>query len=220
MASIARQSFDANIADIDRLLEIHLHEGGDDRGRRYDLEVLNKSAIVLITAYWEAYCEDVAEEGLAHILRHANSADALPENLRKTLAKEIKSALNELEVWKIADLGWKTYLNDRLERLREERNRRLNTPKSSNIDALFLDAIGIPKMSSSWKWKKMSSAQATAKLDKYVSLRGAIAHRGKHSESVKKSEVEDFLGFTKKLAALTGGLVNKHVKAISGTSLW
>src|SRR5438309_5226988 len=115
MPSGARKSFDRNLGDIKRLVALHSMVGGTGAGRRYGLEVLNKSAIVLITAYWEAYCEDIAAEALAHIVAHARSSDVLPNELKKQLAKELKQAPHELELWKIADRGWKKYLSDRLE---------------------------------------------------------------------------------------------------------
>ena len=221
MPSKARKSFDANVKDIERLLELHKQEGGSLKGRRYGLEVLNKSAIVLITSYWESYCEDIAAEGLNHIVKHAKSANALPKKLKKQLAKEIKNDNNDLELWKVADDGWRNYLSSRLSKLQEQRNRKLNTPKSKNIDQLFLSAIGIPKISDSWKWAtKMTVKRARDKLDKYVSLRGSIAHRGQHSKSVKKAEVEDYFSFIKQLAAKTGGEVNSHVKSTTGKPLW
>ena len=68
MASKARKAYDANANDIERLLELHMQIGGGAPGRRYGLEVLNKSAVVLVTAFWEAYCEDIAAEGLEHIV--------------------------------------------------------------------------------------------------------------------------------------------------------
>lgn len=61
---------------------------------------------------------------------------------------------------------------------------------------------------------------AIEKLDKYIALRGSIAHRGQHLESVKKAEVEDFFSFIKQLAAKTGSAVNKHVKLVTGKPLW
>lgn len=221
MPSKARKAFDSNAKDIERLLELHKKEGGVLKGRRYGLEVLNKSAIVLITAYWEAYCEDIAAEGLEHIINNANSAEALPKALKKEIAKAISENKNNLEMWKIADAGWKTYLKDRLDELQLKRNRRLNTPKSNNIDDLFRSAIGISKISSEWRWpKKMTAARAREKLDKYVTLRGSIAHRGNYSESVKKAEVDDYFSFIKQLASKTGGGVNRHVKSITGKPLW
>ncbi len=221
MPSEARKSFDKNLEDIGRLVALHSMVGGTGTGRRHGLEVLNKSAVVLITAYWEAYCEDIAAEALVHIVKHAKSSDVLPTELKKQLAKELKEAPHELEVWKIADRGWKNYLTDRLEQLKLKRNWDFNTPKTEQIDKLFFHAIGIKAISSSWKWaKKMTVARATQKLDKYVTMRGAIAHRGKGSASVKKADVSDYFEFIKKLAAKTGGAVNSHVQSITEKGLW
>jgi hypothetical protein len=69
MPSEARKSLDDNLEDIRRLLALHATVGGKGKGRRYGLGVLNKSPVVLITAYWEAYCEDIAAEALAHIVK-------------------------------------------------------------------------------------------------------------------------------------------------------
>jgi HEPN superfamily RiboL-PSP-like protein len=220
MPSKARKAFDQNIADIERLLEIHDQSGGTGAGRRYRLEVLNKSAIVLLTAFWEAYCEDIAAEALAHIVKFAKMPDTLPEELRRQLAKEIKNIPHELEIWKLAGNGWRPYLTTRLERLRIERNRDLNTPKSARVERLFSDAIGLAKVSNAWKWSGMNPKRASSKLDRYVELRGDIAHRGQHSSSVKKSHVRDYFKFIEQLAGKTGGAVNRHVKQITGKRLW
>ena len=221
MPSKARTAFDENLKDIERLLELHQKEGGAAKGRRYGLEVLNKSAIVLITSYWEAYCEDVAAEALEHIVKHAKTSDALPKSLKKQIASELEKDKNDLAVWEVSDEKWRSYLQARLIKLQEARNRKLNTPKSENIDQLFENAVGITKISSAWHWPtKMTVARSTKKLDKFVTLRGSIAHRGTSSKSVKKAQVEDYLEFIKKLAAKTGGKVNAHVKSVTGKPLW
>src|SRR5262249_4852832 len=147
------------------------------------------------TAYWEAYCEDIAAEALKHILKHAKSPDRLPKELQQRIAKEVKGAPHDLEVWKLAGSGWKLYLTNRLQTLQAQRNRKLNTPKADNIDELFLEALGISQISSSWSWTGMSTNNARRKLDEHVTLRGEIAHRGRHSRSVHKTKVEDFLTF-------------------------
>ena len=89
MGSAARSTLDENANDIDRLLEIHEQIGDQKPGQRYGLEVLNKSAIVLITAFWEAYCEDVASEGLIYIIKNAKSSAALPDELKKQIVTEL-----------------------------------------------------------------------------------------------------------------------------------
>ena len=220
MPSKAYQAFGENAKDIKRLLELHKDKGGIERGRRYGLEVLNKSAIVLLTSFWEAYCEDIAAEALEHIVKHAPSADKLPQELRKIVAKELKAENHELAVWKLSDDGWRTLLKSRLATMQVERNRRLNTPKSEQIDTLFLSALGIPKASDRWRWKGMTADRARKKLDKYVELRGAIAHRGAAATSVKKAQVEDYFAHISRLVSRTGGSVYIQVRSVTSVRLW
>jgi hypothetical protein len=221
MPSKGYVAFTQNASDIQRLLEIHREQSGTSPGRRYKLEVLNKSAIVLITSFWEAYCEDLATEGLEHIVKHSISSDLLPKEIRQVIAKELKRDVNELAVWSLCGDGWKNVLRSNLEHLRDQRNKRLNTPRTENIDELFHNALGIPRVSSSWSWaKKMTVDRAREKLDKYVTLRGEIAHRGKAAKGVTKAQVQDYFEFIKKLASKTGGTVNMHVRKITGKPLW
>lgn len=221
MPSKAWKSFRENTEDIERLLKLHEQQGGLQRGRRFGLEVLNKSAIVLVTSFWEAYCEDVAAEGLSHIVENAPSAAALSAELKKLVAKELKSDAHELKIWDLAGDGWRDVLRSRLAVLQESRNRKLNTPKAQNIDDLFLSALGIKDISSAWHWpKKMTVERARQKLDRFVTLRGEIAHRGSASKSVTKAQVVDYYKFIKEIGSRTGGRVNTHVRAITGKSLW
>src|SRR5438128_1490612 len=83
MPSKARKALDENAGDIDRLLEIHTKLGGSGVGRRHQLEVLNKSALVLLTANWEAYCEDIAAEALEHLIQHSKAPEDLPKGIRQ-----------------------------------------------------------------------------------------------------------------------------------------
>lgn len=220
MASKARRAFDSNATDIERLLEIHSNLGGDQRGRRYRLEVLNKSAIVLITSFWEAYCEDLAAEAVKHLVKHSKSPDALPKEVKKLVAKELEADNDQLAVWQLADDGWRLLLEARLERLQTARNRKLNTPKAAQIDELFLTAVGLNKVSSAWYWQHMSAQQARDKLDGYVTLRGEIAHRGAPASACSRQQVVDYFGFAQRVVGKTGGRVNTHVAKVTGKSLW
>lgn len=220
MASAARKAFTQNAEDINRLLEIHADLGGDTQGRRWRLEVLNKSAIVLITAVWEAYCEDIVAEGLTHMVKHAPAANSLPKELRKQVLKELAAEDDQLATWKLAGDGWRAVLEGRLDRLAEERNRRLNTPKTAQINDLFLTGLGIAKVSTSWNWKGMAQTTAEKKLDRFVELRGSIAHRGSGPRTVKKVQVNDYYGHVTRLVGKTGGRVNSVVRTATGSSLW
>ncbi|MBE8989394.1 MAE_28990/MAE_18760 family HEPN-like nuclease [Nostoc sp. LEGE 12450] len=215
MESNAKQKFDKNCEDINKLLEFHESSGGSSPGRRYGLEVLNKSAVVLICAIWEAYCEDIAAEGLEHIVNYATSSDNLSTEIKKQVAKSVKDDQNQLAVWSLADDGWRNYLRNRLTQLQEKRNRQLNTPITVNIDKLFDESLAIKNISHSWRWKKMSATQAALKLDKYINLRGSIAHRGSASETVKKQQVEAFLKHVQQIVDIIESVVFTYITQIT-----
>jgi hypothetical protein len=221
MPSAARKALNANLQDVKKLLDLHEEKGGRARGRRYGLEVLNKSAIILLCACWEAYCEDIASEALDFIVAHAKSADDLPKELRKTLAKQLNESKNELEIWKIADGGWRTVARSHMTHLADTRNKKLNTPKSRQIDELFKAAIGITSVSSDWKLTPRTGPdKARAKLDRFVALRGELAHRSKAQTPVKKADVIAFAELVHLLAGKSGGTVNRFVAKTVGKRMW
>jgi DNA-binding transcriptional MerR regulator len=223
MPSKARQALTENLKDIETLLELHESQSGVAAGRRSaSLEVLNKSGIVLVTAFWEAYCEDIAAEALEFIVENTATSDLLPKEIKKIVAKELKQKPDELAIWEISDQKWRDVLRVRLQTLQESRNRKLNTPKYENIDELFLTSIGLPNISKKWVWsKKLTYQKAQIKLDAFIELRGQIAHRGQTKDStVKKAQLVDYVEFVKQAAAKTGGSVNTHVKKVTGVDLF
>ena len=67
--SRSRLAFEKNVEDdIQRLWEIHEEVAGPGRGRKHGVEVLNRAALVFISASWEAYVEDLAIEAHAILL--------------------------------------------------------------------------------------------------------------------------------------------------------
>lgn len=220
MPSRARESFEANRKDVERLLEIHGDLAGDTPGRKHGVEVLNKSGVVLTCAIWEAYCEDLAAEAVEHLVKHAADPSALPKDLQKRIAAEMKSAKNQLAMWNLAGDGWRKVLGTRLKAFQEQRNRKLNTPKAANIEALFAEAVGLPKVSGAWSWKGMSAKSARKKLDDYVTLRGAVAHRARAAGSVKKADVEGFLNHAERLVEKTDDHVSGEIAAACGVPLF
>lgn len=219
MATAARRAFDENCRDIKLLFSFD--PVGPKGGKSIErTEVLNKSAVVLITAFWEAYCEDLAAEAIDHLVRHASTPEELSKQLRKLVADELKSARNELAVWKLAGDGWREVLTRRLEEMRVERNRGLNTPKTVNINDFFEKAVGIQKISDAWHWQGMTAEQAARKLDRYVTLRGDIAHRGVASKSISRRTATNFLDHATTLVKKTGGRVNSVMKERTGVGIW
>ena len=224
MASRSRQAFSDNSQDIDRLLKISC-ENAD--GPDVDQVVL-KASIVLITAFWEAYCEDIAAEGLEHLIAHVTNIDDLPKKLRQDLAQDLKKDKNELAVWDLAGDGWRRALAARLENYTESRNWTFNTPKPQQVDDLFDKALGIPRISEAWKVRKprrhpddlMTPDEARQQLTSFVELRGAIAHRGYTDDQVTDIQVTDYYKLVSSIASKTGGRVNGYVKKLTGVPLW
>ena len=220
MSSRAHKAFQKNAQEVERLWEIHQILGGSARGRRHRMEVLNKSAIVLITAFWEAYCEDIAEEALEHIVNHARDASTLPKELKKRIAKEVKENKNEIAVWDLADGGWRLKVKARLKDFADARSRNLNTPKAEHIEDLFEKAVGLCSVSRSWRWKRKTVERIRDKLNDYVTLRGSIAHRGSARVSCTKAQVEEYFDLVKALVARTGGAVNRFAHKVTGKLMW
>jgi len=219
--SRAQATLLSNSADITMIFEIHnlLRAGQRGRGRQR-LEVANKAAVVLVTAFWEAFCEDLATEALTHLVEYSESPQNLPLGLRKRIAKDLAKDPHELAMWQLADDGWRNLLKKRQSELQEERNRRLNTPKADRIDEFFQFALGIGDISDSWVWSGMSAERAREKLDGYVALRGEIAHRGAAAKPVSKTTVKDYYNHIRHLAFETGITINLAMRKATGRRLY
>ena len=149
-------TFEENVKDVERLIELHEEFSGTERGRRVGVEVLNKAAVVFMCAGWEAYVEDLADEVVQHYVNHLSETAQLPVDLRKTVARELEAQSSKVAVWKLAGDGWKKELRARLKGMREKRNLGLSTPKTDYVDQFFERAIGVSDVPTSWSWRNMT----------------------------------------------------------------
>ena len=62
----------------------------------------------------------------------------------------------------------------------------------------------------------MTPQKAAEKLNKFIELHGAIAHRGAFAEPVAKVQVTDYFDLVKRLADGTDNQVISHVTKVSG----
>lgn len=209
-----------NMDDADRLLKIHEDVTGDARGRRYGVEVLNKSAVVLITACWEAFVEDLADEAYGFLLANATSATDIPARVRSLASKPLRESVDMTQVWQLAGDGWKTVLQTHKTALLDRYTGTFNTPKPDNVDALFEGLINLKSLSSQWYWRGMSSDRARASLIAYVEDRGAIAHRTRTSSSITKAYVRGYRDFAFRLAVRTTNTVCTHLQSLVNGNPW
>jgi hypothetical protein len=221
MTSDARRNFDANKGDIDRLWQIHRGVVGSGRGRKHDVDVLNRAAMVFITACWEAYVEDVAMEAFDYLLAKASSAKMVPSKVRALAAADlVKAQDSSVKVWDLADAGWQTVLKAHRAAVKTKWVESLNTPKKRQVDDLFENLLGMKSLSSAWTWQRMKNETAGEKLDKFITVRGQIAHRLTHDKSVYKSWGTSYLSHVQKLVEKTDEAVRAHVEGLVGSSPW
>lgn len=224
MPSKAWEKFKENAEDLDQLMVLYdgmvtLYEDAGDPVPE-GMEVLFRSAVVLMVSHWEAYIEDITSEALNHLVSKTKESTSLPKEIKKQVATELKAATNEIEVWKIADGGWRPYIKGRLKNFKEVRDRNFNTPKALKTQEFIKVAIGLENICSAWATDEVTEAEAKKKLDALIEVRGQIAHRGRLDEKLDKVWVVDHMGFLRKLASKTGGEINAHVRGITGSGLW
>jgi hypothetical protein len=220
MPSKAHDAFAENKADIDRLWQIHEEVAGGGPGRKRDVEVLNRVAVVMITACWESYVEDVALEGFDYLLANAPSAGKISGKVQALAAQDIVKEKDPAKLWALADTGWRDVLKAHRATVKQTWVDSLNTPKTKQVDSLFESLLGIRSLAASWNWRGMSATNAGAKLDGYITLRGQIAHRVKHSTGVYKNLSTDYLSHVERLVEKTDNAVAVHLKKQLGTAPW
>jgi hypothetical protein len=210
----------ANLKEVRRLVEIHGAVAGVTRGGKHNVEVLNKSAIVLLVACWESFVEDLAEVAFALLLRRAKEPSAFPSKVLTLASKRLRSDNDERRVWELAGDGWKTVLRQYQGRVLQRYMGTLNTPKPDKIDDLFRDLLGIPAVSRSWSWHLCRPAKARARLNRLVTLRGAISHRVTAPRAVQKRDVVAAIALVERLATTTHNAVDRALKARLGFNPW
>lgn len=220
MTSVARQRFEENKNDVDQLWEIHQEIAGDGRGRKYGVDVINRAAIIFVTACWESFIEDLATESFDFLLANVPNAMAIPIKVRELASRPIFEQKDSRKIWDLADSGWRALLAAHRNAAIEKWVGTLNTPKTGQVNQLFEDLLGIKTVSTSWRWQAMPHAKAEAKLDDYITIRGNIAHRTEHDETVYKNWSEDYLNHVHSLVEKTEVTAHKHLLTVTGKAPW
>lgn len=214
------KNFWDNRDEVKRLLDIHKQIAGDKPGYKSDVEVINKSAITLLVACWEAFIEDLASNAFEFLMNNAKNHKVFPDCVLTLASKEIKTASDERMVWELAGSGWKKILNKHKNKLLAKYIGNFNTPRAENIDKLFKDLIGIPKLSDEWHWRSKTAQSALQTLSDLVTLRGSIAHRVKTSKSVHKSKVRNSIKFINRICVISHNRINKYILSKTKKEPW
>jgi hypothetical protein len=209
------KNFFENTDEIENLSNIHTRIAGNARGRKTNVEVLNKSSIVLLTACWEYYIEDLLRESFKYILENASNYRAFPFSVLTQASKELKNDGDNRRVWELAGEGWKKVLEKYQQTTLEKEIDHFHVPRPANIDSLFDRLLGINNITQHW-----SNSDAIRILNKYIDLRGEIAHNVKTKSSVRKIDVNNYGVFLNRAAIILHNKVTEHIQNLVGSVPW
>ena len=195
-----------------RLTEIHTQLSGKSRGRKHGVEVLNKSAIVLLVACWESFIEGLATNAFDALFEQASGPQVFPNKVLVASSLALKQNANDMEIWKLAGDGWRSILSSHREDVLERHVGKLNSPKPEQITSLFENLLGLKNVTQCWSYQRMSPKVAEKKLIELVVLRGDIAHKVTTSTYVQKATVMFYIDFIGRLAGRMSSRVGLFIE--------
>lgn len=222
MSSNAATALSENKKDIEDLIVIHGQLSGTRKGKRAgNINVINRSGIVFVAACWESFVEDLATEAFDFFIGNITDTNVLSNKLKGLIGEEYQDEKNFVRVWDaLAGSSWVATLRRNRDKAIEQWVTSLNTPKWQNVDALFENLLGLRGVSSSWTWQRMKANKAKEKLNDYITTRGNIAHRTRHSRTVSKNDVRFFINHVEQLAIKTEMAVAEHLLACTNRRPW
>ncbi len=204
--------------EVDDLLDFHSRlRGTQGKGRSAaNLEVLHKSAVVLLTACWESYVENILAESIELIARYLNDSSLLNDDLRKSIASTTSKNLrinknHDLYPWFFTGDGWRIILWEFAELKISE----LNTPDSANAKTIFALLLGIEDITLSWGRPAKSSPAAAEKLDNHLIDRHVIAHGASPTKNFTKSYITNYRDFLDLTVEKTDKEVSKKLLSVA-----
>jgi RiboL-PSP-HEPN len=212
--------FRDSLTEVHQLMEIHTRLTGTGPGRRHQVEVLNKSAVLFACAAFEAFVETLATDAFTQIVATAKDHSALPKPMLRSIAALLKEDKNDIKIWDLAGTGWRSVCERYKEAILRKHVGPFNTPKPHNIEALVRDLIGLPDLPTAWKWPGMIPTDASTRLKQFVELRGALAHGEKPPPKVGKRDVERFLTFLAPLSVRSSNHVRDYCHSVTGKYPW
>ncbi|WP_412027451.1 HEPN domain-containing protein [Deinococcus yunweiensis] len=220
MPSKAFLKFVENRHDVLLLWHAHREMLGKTKKLNSKAEVINRATIVFITAFWESYIEDLAEEAYNILLGSSAGESVVPNMVRSGISRTLQESNNPLNLWQLAGDGWRTLLNDHKDRILKERIEYFHSPKSEKVKELFSDLLGIRDITRFWVNDTLDANACRVRLDEFITMRGNIAHRIRHDKRVFKRNAKDYMSLVNFLCTATDNAVLQHLYATTGSEPW
>lgn len=219
MTTPAIKSLTGRMADAHRLIEIHEECTGDEPGRRYNYDALNRSVIILSVAAWEGFVEDLLLYATDRLSQKLSSPSGLPTTVRDAMLAhmyEVKGWKNlnqssKETLWKLAGRGWRECYTD----YAKTKISLLHTPNHNNVKKLCASVIGLSDFACDWGARRWRPQDYIAHLDILLELRHRIAHGTIGEETVGKTRAKDAISRVERIAKWTDKTVLKHLSSLT-----
>lgn len=230
MPSLALERLSDRLRDIDDLLAAHQVRGGRGRGRRWNVEALNRSAIVLCAAHLEGFIEDLFSESMQSILAGRPNVAAVPMEIRLLCLRPLATSVRDVRRPEQTEEALGRLLTQAINLGHPRRRLRptdinvgavlweFSTPTPSAIDSLF-GHLGMHELLNRLRWRGMRSARIRQRLQELVDRRNEIAH-GTIGVHVGRAEVAYFRAFLPRFSRLLDGTVRNHIRSFMGADPW
>lgn len=192
-----------NVREVLRLLESYDDANNNERGRKA-LGHLTSAAVLLLCSAWERYVEMLCGEMVGYIVESSEDYRDLPRNLQETLRNSyIKHQSGDVEYVNLSSREFFTqYIS-----YCDVQISKLNTPKTHRIQHMFVYCTG-------WNTSSLLGYDSSDDfVNKFVELRGAIAHGGSASY-VRGHEIVDYIKRVTVLASNLDNGANDYLTAI------
>lgn len=214
------EQLEVRLTDARRLLEIHKQMTGDKAGRRRNVDILNRSSMLLTVAAWEEFAEDTALVHATKLSRNMKDPSALPPSVISSFMfwyfddnqMSKPSNTTKIAMWDLAGDGWRAayrrYVTQKVDDL--------NTPNYFRIKKLFSQTVGIEDIGSNWKHGRHGKAHYVAKLSEALNIRHEIAHGRRGDVTVGKGTAQSAIALIERLAVwITASIsMNEHALLI------
>lgn len=213
------ERLEARLSDARNLVGFHAKLTGEGPGRRYEVDALNRGAVILSVAAWEAFVEDLALNNARVFGMGLRRSSRMPEAVREpflvwlhgTTDFSKPSASTRDAMWGLTGQGWRRSFRQ----YSKYRVHRLGPPSPKNVRSLFRSLLGIEDITESWGYRRWAPAIYCEKLDATLALRHRIAHGSIGNETVGKTKANDAIGLTSSLAHRCAHAVESHMSGFN-----
>lgn len=210
MPSNAYQLFtSSHLEDVRRMIDSYNRLKGQGKGRRA-LDHISRGALLLLSAAWEVYIEDVLVESVTHLTKKVAAPDRLPSKVKKSIVAHTESHKHELKSFELAGGGWKTVYIE----LADQMTKALNTPNKEKVNSLCEHLFGMQNLSSNWTDQTV--------INDFTKYRGHIAHKVRASGGyVYVEKVQEYMAKIQTVVRETdNAMIDYLIQLTPGTRPW